>query len=266
MDVSSIVVSTLAGAIGGGLGALIALALKLEGNARAVPSMVMVGLSLVAAKTWYDTPERRFNRAMNELIKKEPQSGMERYLGYWAQEAKDSPVVRQWFLDSPHKSGQQMQQAARALTQEGVKRLDDETLLSRTRVMRYMIDRASTAVCAAMGRGTVTEAQLAQAMETLDEEELRSFSRVIIRAMEAEIQKTRRSTEIGQAEIQLAFGQVGEALSGAEVERFQQVASNPNGASDEDMCWFNRKLHGLVFSLGEPSNITLAYVLTGAGG
>jgi hypothetical protein len=159
--------------------------------------------------------------------------------------------------------GQRSEQEAATLSwqlsRQGLRRLSDEQLLRRVSLKSKMLAPVPNGTCAAIVRDTPTEAQLKEALEKLDSENLELFFTLSAEAVRAELQHHPPPTVIGEAEFPTAFGALLSALPEEQAERLAALLSRgPAQTSDEEVCWAERTFLNALLSLNEPHRSLLA--------
>ncbi|MFY2558120.1 hypothetical protein ACN469_10850 [Corallococcus terminator] len=260
MDWSSVLVSTLVGGVAGGLAGGLGHVLKLGKNG----TVVLVTLASLASGFGYREYAKRsvsdFDRMMTAFAEEEPRTPMDRYLKYWALEARASPEIRQWFEQTPQLTAAERQHESMLKTRAGLTKLSDEDLVLRMRLLARMLGAAQQKDCASFGRGDLGEEGLGRLLGELDDEGLRAFGGVITRAVVAELRQTPSRTFV-EDDLSRGFSQLGAKLGEQDARKLADYMLRVGTLSDEDACWTTRTLYQGGAELPAPYGAALAFAL-----
>ncbi|HEU5305267.1 MAG TPA: hypothetical protein VFU40_11530 [Gemmatimonadales bacterium] len=147
------------------------------------------------------------------------------------------------------KKPDQARAAGQQLAARGAARLKGDDLKRRAELMLQFTDRAGSKVCGAWARGTVSPQQTADMVATLDSTEFDAWLVLSVRAMVAELKNKPKAFTGSQDDLSKMFAAMATAMTATESQRFNDVMSNFDKASNEDACWFGQQLYRSALAL-----------------
>jgi len=156
----------------------------------------------------------------------------------------------------------ELRDAIQALAARGMRRLGDEQLATRTRIVGRMLQGLDTATCAAMATGQQNEAVHDAAVLVLDPDSLEAWVELSFAAARAELEQ-RPLPPQSYPQVQSALQAVAVRLSQAEAERLSRALSNLAEQPPAEACWAARNLYQVVPRLDPPASTVLARELAG---
>lgn len=157
---------------------------------------------------------------------------------------------------------EELRGAIQGLAAKGMRRLPDDRLQVRTRIVGRMLEGLDIETCAAMATGRQNATVHDAAVLVLDPASLDEWVALSFEAARAELEGV-STPRPSYAEIQLALRTVGERLPEAEATRLSQALANLADAPPAEACWAARNLYRIVPELGPPARETLARELAG---
>lgn len=143
------------------------------------------------------------------------------------------------------------------LVVQGLPRLDSATLVRRVVVLHQMLTNVDEPLCAALARGTPSEAQMTLAMVSLDSAALDEWMAVIVKSMIAAVEKHDFRT-VAEEDVATALDAVVERLPDGDGERLMDALGTLEEVGDTDACWSGRVLYREILALSEPDRTVLA--------
>jgi hypothetical protein len=157
------------------------------------------------------------------------------------------------------RSEQEVEALSWQLSRQGMHRLSDEQLLRRVALRSKMLAPVSNETCVAIVRDTPTTAQLKEALENLETQDLESFFTLSLEAIRTELEHHPPPTVVSEADFPTAFGALLSALPEEQAERLAALLSRgPAQTSDEEVCWAERTFLNALLYLNEPHRSLLA--------
>jgi hypothetical protein len=150
-------------------------------------------------------------------------------------------------------------QISRQLTAQGVRRLDDATLLRRAVLFSGMLADVDEAQCAALARGTATQETLLWALK--DRAALDAWFDMTFRAAVAEVEQ-RPTSDLSEPEIEQAVAALRRELPKNQVDRVLDAIAQPAELPDRDLCWAARTLYQTATAMRDPERAVLIRALT----
>ena len=143
------------------------------------------------------------------------------------------------------------------LVRRGLARLDDGSLVARALLLRTMIEKANVSSCAALSRGTISEAQLFGVLEQLQQSDMEKWVGLVTDAALAEL-KNSASPLISEPQVQEAYTNLLARLRVEDAERMNSVFTSAGQVPDEEQCWAERTFLRALTNLSEPYRSILA--------
>lgn len=156
----------------------------------------------------------------------------------------------------------ELRAAVQSLAARGMRRLPDERLQVRTRIVGRMLDGLDVASCSAMATGKQNEAVHDAAVIVLDPEALEEWVALSFEAARAELEKApaeRPSPQQLQLALDLLFQRVPEADAGRLRQALASLATQPPA----EACWAARTTYASVPALPTPVARVLERELAG---
>ncbi len=169
------------------------------------------------------------------------------------------PAFREQLDGLPPK---ELRAAIQSLAARGMRRLPDERLDVRTRVVGRMLDALDVQTCSAMATGKQNEAVHDAAVLVLDPASLEDWVALSFEAARAELEAApdRRPSP---TELQLALKALFERVPEADAERLRQALGDLGGQPPAEACWAARTTYASVQELPPPVARVLARELAG---
>ena len=139
----------------------------------------------------------------------------------------------------------------------GVRRLNDEALLTKLDLDQKLVTAADTAVCAAFARGRVSPEQLTNLLSRLEVPDIELYFDLIFRAAQADDQRL-PARPVDRNRVNRSLNSILEALPEKDSQKLRRVLANSDQASDEEVCWTERTLRDAVARLGRSDRILWA--------
>ncbi len=156
----------------------------------------------------------------------------------------------------------ELRAAIQVLAAKGMRRLSDEQLLLRTRLVGRMLDGLDAATCRAMVTGEQNETVHDTAVIVLDPESLEQWTALSFEAARAELEQV-PATSASPAELQLALAALFQRFPEAEGERLRQALAKLSEQPPAEACWAARTMYAAVPELPAPISKVLARELAG---
>ena len=147
------------------------------------------------------------------------------------------------------KKPEEARAAGRELAARGVARLKSEDLKRRAELMLDFTSQAGTKVCSAWSRGTVTPDQTANMVAKLDSAAFDDWMALSVRSMVAEARDKPKAFKGSDKDMTKMFEALATAMTAEENQRFHDVMSRFDKASNEDACWFGQQLYRSALAL-----------------
>lgn len=160
----------------------------------------------------------------------------------------EAPAFRAQLAGLPRK---ELHQAIQSLAAKGMRRLPDERLRVRTRIVGRMLEGLDVETCSAMATGRQSAAVHDAAVLVLDPASVEEWVALSFEAARAELEKqaTRRPTP---QELQLALGALFRHVPEADAERLRQALANLADRPPAEACWAARTTYAAVPQLPGP--------------
>lgn len=146
------------------------------------------------------------------------------------------------------------------LTQKGVKRLDDQSLVNYLSAYASMLSNADEPTCEAMAAGTVSVRQMSQAIANLGEPQKGDFVEMNYVAALAELEQA-KPPAISSQEVSQTMEHFAATLTPTELRRLTTFAGAKAKPAPSELCFWQRKYFGAVAALPEPDRHILARYL-----
>ncbi len=143
------------------------------------------------------------------------------------------------------------------LVRNGLRRLDNESLLKRAAWMNQILRNLDVETCAAFARGTANTAQVRAATKKLDAVSLKAWIDVTFKAAVAELQGT-SNRMVSKQDIELAQEEFRRGLAQKELDRLAALPGDDAEVADSDACWTVRILYERVLEMREPHRSVMA--------
>ena len=143
----------------------------------------------------------------------------------------------------------------------GMPRLGAEHQERRVTLMRHMLEKASLAECAAMGRGKIEKDTLWTILGRLPDDEIRQFFELAIAASLAEVRQQPYFV-VSDQQIATSVQALQSRLSPTEMQRFTRTLPKLSVANDDDVCWLGKVLYREANNLGQPHRDNLRQALS----
>lgn len=156
----------------------------------------------------------------------------------------------------------ELRQAIQSLAAKGMRRLPDERLQVRTRIVGRMLQSLDVETCSAMATGKQNEVVHDAAVIVLDPESLEEWVALSFEAARAELEK-RPSARPSQQELQLALNLLFKLVPEADSERLRQALAALSEQPPAEACWAARTTYAAVAGLPAPIARVLERELAG---
>lgn len=169
------------------------------------------------------------------------------------------PAFRAQLAGLPAK---ELRQAIQTLAAKGMRRLPDDRLQARTRIVGRMLEGLDVETCSAMATGRQNEAVHDAALLALDPDSLDAWVALSFEAARAELEKrpvSRPTAQELQLSLDVLFKRVPEADAGRLRVALAGLASQPPA----EACWAARTTYAAVPDLPAPAARVLARELAG---
>ncbi len=145
----------------------------------------------------------------------------------------------------------ELRQAIQSLSAKGMRRLPDERLRARTRIVGRMLEGLDVEMCSAMATGRQSEAVHDAAVLVLDPGSVEEWVGLSFEAARAELEKhpTRRPTP---QELQFSLGALFRHVPEADSERLRQALTRLADETPAEACWAARTTYEAVPQLPGP--------------
>ncbi len=144
------------------------------------------------------------------------------------------------------------------LLQDGLKRIDDQTALTRIRILSKALKIADVNTCAALARDE--EAGFSDLLEKLDQSLQNQWLDTGYMAVKASL-KQYPINNIDESTVEEANKILFSGLTSGESERFSGFDKDTVNLSDADTCWFIQTYYGHILTLDEPYRSSLIHSL-----
>lgn len=188
----------------------------------------------IASLKLAQTPYERARNRMSRRVRSEPEL-----------KAFDQQVAAR---------GEDASGAGQELVEKGLERLGPEHVERRLRILRNMLRKSSDEVCGALTRGTATDEQADRALKLLPEKQIHEWMDLNVEAMLAELREA-RPTEVPSAEAEAAWAAV---FKDPEALGAWRIVTDPEGASDPELCHAQRRLLDGVLAADPPHRRAIA--------
>lgn len=169
------------------------------------------------------------------------------------------PAFRAQLAGLPRK---ELHQAIQQLAAKGMRRLPDDRLRARTRIVGRMLEGLDLETCSAMATGRQNEAVHDAAVLVLDPDSLDVWVVLSFEAARAELEK-RPATRPTPQELQLALRALFETVPEPDAERLRRALADLAGQPPAEACWAARTTYAAIGRLPEPIARVLARELAG---
>ena len=169
------------------------------------------------------------------------------------------PAFRAQLAGLPRK---ELRQAIQTLAAKGMRRLSDDHLLARTRIVGRMLEGLDVETCSAMATGRQSEAVHDAALLVLDPDSLDAWVVLSFEAARAELEKQPASRPTPQ-ELQLSLDVLFKAVPEADSGRLRAALSSLASQPPAEACWAARTTYAAVSGLPAPVARVLARELAG---
>jgi hypothetical protein len=169
------------------------------------------------------------------------------------------PAFRAQLAGLPRK---ELRQAIQSLAAKGMRRLPDERLAVRTRIVGRMLEGLDLETCSAMATGRQNEAVHDAAVIVLDPESLEEWVALSFEAARAELEK-RPATRPSPQELQLALSVLFKRVPEADSERLRQALAGLSEKPPAEACWAARTTYAAAAELPAPVARVLERELAG---
>jgi hypothetical protein len=146
------------------------------------------------------------------------------------------------------------------LSNNGIRRLDDESLRKRAVLIGKLYQAADIHSCAQLWQGTATTEQVNGLLGTLAPNDIDAWFALSEQAVLAELRSAPAARHPDGAQIDAAIDALLADLPPSQARRLQQTL-NATVLSDSDACWAGRTFFGNVVALDEPYRSTLLLAL-----
>ena len=133
--------------------------------------------------------------------------------------------------------------SASYLTRNGLMRLSPDDQALRLALIDQALGATPVESCAAYHAGTSPAATVNALTTAMDSSSLDQFSRVVVRAMLAELRQTREPATASEQQTIDFFEDVAASLDSASSTRLLDALTQPRTAAPRDMCWAGRTLY-----------------------
>jgi len=174
-------------------------------------------------------------------------------------ELADVPAFRERLQGLPRK---EVRTAIQSLAAKGMRRLPDERLEARTRIVARMLQELDVETCGAMATGKQNDAVHDAAVIVLDPPSLDEWVALSFEAARAELENAPAERPSPQ-ELQLALGALFERVPEADAGRLRQALASLSEQTPSEACWAARTTYAAVPSLPVPVARVLARELAG---
>jgi hypothetical protein len=155
-----------------------------------------------------------------------------------------------------------LREAIQGLAAKGMRRLGDERLTVRTRIVGRMLQGLDVETCSAMATGRQNETVHDAAVIVLDPESLDEWVALSFDAARAELEQAPAQRPTPQ-ELQLALGALLKRVPEADSERLRQALGSLSEQTPAEACWAARTTYAAVPSLPVPVARVLERELAG---
>lgn len=155
-------------------------------------------------------------------------------------------------------------EAAARLASRGNRRLDDQSLRLRNRLILQLLGQVDRKTCGDFLGGTVRTESLVPALASLDDASLEAWARLGVLASMAEMSQMPVPTATDQG-VQFAFRELYSQMEGPErlrLGRHFQAIADGNTPSEEDACWASRAFYRTLEHVKSPNHATLMRLVT----
>jgi len=153
-------------------------------------------------------------------------------------------------------SPQAAREIGQTLSQRGLRRLSDDQLLQRVKLMNRILTQANITTCAAIIRGNPSG--MMQTLRRLEADEIEQWFDLIFESMVAELRQYPKPDTLPRPQVERAYQVLIERLPSADSELLIAVLSAPLQATDVEVCAAGRLLHENLLDLPEPHRAVLA--------
>jgi hypothetical protein len=159
--------------------------------------------------------------------------------------------------ESARRAAEVASEYGRKHARAGVRRLNDEGLLTKLDLDQKIVTAADTAVCAAFARGRVSPEQLTNLLSRLEVPDIELYFDLIFQAAQADDQRL-PARSVDRNRVNRSLNSILEALPEKDSQKLLRVLANSDQASDEEVCWTERTLRDAVARLGRSHRILWA--------
>lgn len=140
------------------------------------------------------------------------------------------------------------------LSQLGLKRLDDDSLLAMGAIQTKLLMQADVAGCAALARGNAGRGVM-PILEKLDAADVERFFDLLYEAMMAEVRKSPPARHANERRVQETLEIILTNLPEQDRERLRNALIKGTGDDDEETCWMGRTLQAGVDKLDRADRV-----------
>jgi hypothetical protein len=147
------------------------------------------------------------------------------------------------------KKPEEARAAGQQFAMRGAARLKGDELKRRAELILDFTDRAGPKACSAWSRGSATPEQTTQMVARLDSTAFDEWVRLSVRSMVSEIREKPKAFSGSQKDVAKMFESLEQGMSSGDSQRFHDVMTRFNKASNEDACWFGQELYRAALAL-----------------
>ena len=153
------------------------------------------------------------------------------------------------------------------LSQKGVRRLDDISLVNRMRLIGMLLEKVNIETCASMVRGNPPQYQEFQqqyqqqffsALEELGRVSVNEWFDFTIKAVVAEARRYPAPVTIDKQKVIISMDNLLRRLSPADSNKLTNILTNLNGWNNEDVCWAGKTLYREALKIDATNKSILA--------
>ena len=127
------------------------------------------------------------------------------------------------------------------MSQAGIKRLDDDSLLALAAIRLKLLMQADTAGCAALARGQ-PGSNLQPMLGKLSDEDVNQYFELTYQAMTAELNQSPAARQADVGQLKRILNTMVTGLPQAGQPRLMADLKNLAAAGDDEVCWTERTL------------------------
>ena len=142
-----------------------------------------------------------------------------------------------------------IQAFGRKHSHDGLRRLDDDDLISKLELDRKLIAVADPPSCAAYSRGQVSTNQLHTLLSQVEQPDVERWYDLVLKAAAADIAGTPPQRTSDAERVQQTMQTIVAGLPQGEAQKLRRILADYGHASDDEVCWTERKLRDGIAGL-----------------